>query len=111
MYKNAVNFFIDTKRIYFLSSVLLFFFHTNKNMVNMWHVINRERAIYGCISFVCSRCAEHVLANEVVRNTLREQTEQCAGCTKFWGGAEGIKMAEPTIFSLTYNFFTPYSFS
>jgi hypothetical protein len=30
--------------------------------------------------------------------TLREQTEQCAGCTTFWGGAEGIKMAEPIIF-------------
>jgi hypothetical protein len=38
---------------------------------------------------------EHALANEVVRNTLHEQTEQC---TRFWGGAEGIKMAEPTIF-------------
>jgi hypothetical protein len=54
--------------------------------------------ILGCISFVCPGYAEHVLANEVVRNTLREQTEQCAGCTTFWGGAEGIKMAEPTIF-------------
>ena len=52
----------------------------------------------GCISFVCSGCAEHVLANEVVRNTLCEQTEQSAGCTTFWGGAEGIKMAEPIIF-------------
>jgi len=57
--------------------------------------------INGCISFVCSGCAEHVLANEVVRNTLREQTEQCSGCTTFWGGAEGIKMAEPTIFFFT----------
>jgi hypothetical protein len=53
--------------------------------------------LIGCISFVCSGCAEHVLANEVVRNTLHEQTEQCAGCTTFWGGAEGIKMAEPTL--------------
>jgi hypothetical protein len=51
----------------------------------------------GCIFFVCLGCAEHVLGNEVVRNTLCEQTEQCAGCTTFWGGAEGIKMAEPTI--------------
>jgi hypothetical protein len=54
--------------------------------------------VMGCISFVCSGCAEHVLAKEVVRNTLREQTEQCAGCTTFWGSAEGIKMAEPIIF-------------
>ena len=30
--------------------------------------------------------------------TLHEQTEQSAGCTTFWGGAEGIKMAELTIF-------------
>jgi hypothetical protein len=37
----------------------------------------------GCIFFICPGCAEHVLANEVVRNTLREQTEQCAGCTTF----------------------------
>jgi hypothetical protein len=36
-----------------------------------------------CISFVCLGCAEHVLANEVVRNTLHEQTEQSAGCTMF----------------------------
>jgi hypothetical protein len=52
----------------------------------------------GCIYFICPGCAEHVLANEVVLKTLREQTEQCAGCTTFWGGAEGIKMAEPTLF-------------
>ena len=36
-----------------------------------------------CISFVCLGCAEHVLANEVVRNTLHEQTEQSVGCTMF----------------------------
>jgi hypothetical protein len=36
-----------------------------------------------CIYFICPGCAEHVLANEVVRNTLREQTEQCAGCNTF----------------------------
>ena len=28
-------------------------------------------------------CAEHVLANEVVRNTLREQTEVCGGAPRF----------------------------
>ena len=37
----------------------------------------------GCIYFICPGCAEHVLANEVVLKTLREQTEQCAGCTTF----------------------------
>ena len=65
--------------------------------------------VEGCISFVCLGCAEHVLANEVVRNTLHEQTEQSVGCTTFWGGAEGIKMEEPTIFItimvMLYSFF------
>jgi hypothetical protein len=45
--------------------------------------ITQQTTDRGCISFVCLGCAEHVLANEVVRNTLREQTEQCAGCTTY----------------------------
>ena len=43
----------------------------------------QESTHKGYISFICPGCAEHVLANEVVWNTLREQTEQCAGCTTF----------------------------
>jgi hypothetical protein len=33
--------------------------------------------VMGCISFVCSGCAEHVLANEVVRNTARTNRTVC----------------------------------
>jgi hypothetical protein len=33
--------------------------------------------INGCISFVCPGCAEHVLANEVVRNTARTNRTVC----------------------------------
>jgi hypothetical protein len=43
----------------------------------------QESTHKGYISFICPGCAEHVLVNEVVWNTLREQTEQCAGCTTF----------------------------
>ena len=84
--------------------------YTNKkNNIRNFESLYNKQYNCGCISFVCSGCAEHVLANEVVRNILREQTEQSAGYTTFWGGAEGIKMAEPTIFMtimvMLYSFF------
>ena len=45
----------------------------------------------GCISSVCPGC-------EVSRNTLQERSEQCAVCTTFRGGADGIQDGTVNIF-------------